>query len=445
VEFGGLSLLLKGPTNGQVADYGETLSMKKDSRGIGGWAHDFRNVAASLLSYADLYAVSACSKEQLLDGLRANCGWFLELVEGLVEEIDGPDDTGAPVINTRVEALVDAIVDTHRLALDAKGIRLVVDVERELMPLAPAETIVVKRILVNLLSNAIRHSQSLEIVVRVAQVATSQRGADGWYCLLEVQDFGKGIPRQQLNRIMQGSSPNPKAPPTKRCRGLATTQTLVGILGGKLTVQSQFGKGTRCRVEFSPGRLPAFPTHADGDNDPEIVPISDQLDKRSFASRPRERKPRVESALSPRDGSRGETQSPGKEMKSNQNSLWVLLIDDDADLRSVIAAVLLAEGIHTIAVPDEARALSCPLSDIDCVLLDLNLENAHGCDVARRLRHAGFARPILALTAQPVKRTRDATGQLSIDPFDGWIDKTQGGGAVASRLRQLLSNQQSNK
>jgi CheY-like chemotaxis protein/two-component sensor histidine kinase len=407
--------------------------MTKDDRGIGGWAHDFRNVVASLLSYADLYAVSACSKEQLLDGLRANCGWFLELVDGLVDEIDGPEGTPASLTTIPLRVLVDNVVDTHRLALQAKSIRLTVDIERELIPLAPAQAIIVKRILVNLLSNAIRHSQSKEIVVRVAQVATSQRGGDGWYCLLEVQDFGKGIPRQQLKRIMQGSSPNPSAPPSKRRRGLATTQALVATLGGKLMVQSQFGKGTRCSVEFSPGPLPAYPVGDNDDDAPEIVRLSDQLTQRPTSTKGREAKAQTELAAD----------KPSLR-KPSPTSRSVLLIDDDAELRSLISAVLLAEGIRTIAVADEARALDCRLSDIDCVLLDLNLENARGCDVAKRLRHAGFARPILALTAEPVKRVRDASGHMSMEPFDGWIDKTLGGGAVATRLRQLLSSVDNN-
>jgi CheY-like chemotaxis protein/two-component sensor histidine kinase len=416
--------------------------MAKDNHRMGGWAHDFRNVAASLLSYADLYAVSACSKEQLLDGLRANCGWFLELVDGLVEELDGPAENADERAVPSIQSLVEAVADAHRLAIQARGIRLVVDIERELVPIAASQVIILKRILVNLLSNAIRHSQSKEIVVRVAQVATTLRESDGWFCMLEVQDFGKGIPRQQVKRIMQGSAPNPAATVSHRRRGLATTQNLVRALGGKLTLQSQFGKGTRCSVEFAPGREPEEDSSAaEQVAEPASVTVSEP---RAVAGKSKERRNRSTPALGfvpPPLGfsASGPTASGRKSRLDREVPPSVLLIDDDPDLRNLISAVLLTEGIHTIAVADEALAMNCRLSDIDCVLLDLNLENAQGADVAKRLRHAGFARPILALTAEPVKRLSDASGRFSLDPFDGWINKSEGGGAVATRLRQLLS------
>jgi CheY-like chemotaxis protein/two-component sensor histidine kinase len=428
--------------------------MTKDIQRMGGWAHDFRNVAASLLSYADLYAVSACSKEQLLDGLRANCGWFLELVDGLVDELDGQETPPAETerLVPSIRTLVEAVADAHRLAIQARGIRLVIDIERELVPIAPSQVIIIKRILVNLLSNAIRHSHSKEIVIRVAQVATSQRGSDGWFCMLEVQDFGKGIPRQQLKRIMQGAAPNPAATVSNRRRGLSTTQNLVGALGGKLTVQSQFGKGTRCSVEFEPGRN----TNADNQLETGAVagthaetakpPATPDGESAPITTKSKERRPRTTPTIGfapPPLGFADSAKSPVRQKgnRERRNPPYVLLIDDDPDLRNLISAVLLSEGIHTIAVADEALAMNCRLSDIDCVLLDLNLENARGSDVAKRLRHAGFVRPILALTAEPTNRLTDATGRLTMDPFDGWIDKSEGGGAVACRLRQLLSEE----
>ena len=445
---GGLSLPWLLVSNGQMACFGETFLMTKDNQRMGGWAHDFRNVAASLLSYADLYAVSACSKEQLLDGLRANCGWFLELVDGLVEELDGPDGSEDERSVPSIRSLVEAVADAHRLAIQARNIRLVIDIERELIPIAASQVIILKRILVNLLSNAIRHSQSKEIVVRVAQVATTQRESDGWFCMLEVQDFGKGIPRQQVKRIMQGSAPNPAATVSHRRRGLATTQNLVRALGGKLTLQSQFGKGTRCSVEFAPGREPhKDEPHKDSPSIGSVVASSNASVSAAEAAsgKSKERRTRSTSTLGfvpPPLGfpAPGSTTVRRKLRRDRHEPPYVLLIDDDPDLRNLISAVLLTEGIHTIAVADEALAMNCRLSDIDCVLLDLNLENARGADVAKRLRHAGFVRPILALTAEPVKRLSDASGRLSMEPFDGWIDKSEGGGAVASRLRQLLSS-----
>ncbi len=388
--------------------------MSKQDKNVGGWAHDFRTVAASLLTYADLYAVSGCTKEQFLDGLRSNCRWFLELVDGMAEHVEGVGELSGPSSSLSIPSmrdLVEAVVDAHRLAIQKPGIRLIIDVERDLKPLAFQQVVIVKRIIANLLSNAIRHSQGRAVLIRVARATTSDRSASDEICVLEVQDYGTGITRQQIKRLMQ-QEPATNAPlhSSRQRRGLATTRQLVDCLAGKLSIQSQFGKGTRFSVEFVPGESV--------DSSASHLPQSIK-------------------AVTP--ARQSETYS-GNTQAAPNSTPHVLLIDDDPDLRNLITALLLTNGIQTYAIADDHLPMDCELSAFDCVLLDLNLGAVNGCDVAKRLRDAGFEKPILALTAEPLSKLASPDRRGMMDEFDGWIDKTAGGSAVAVRLREVLAD-----
>lgn len=412
--------------------------MSKYDKSVPGWAHDFRTVTASLLSYADLFAVSGCTKEQFLDGVRSNCGWLLEMIEGMALHVDNSEtsvagEDGSPSVRT----IVESVVDTHRLAIQKLGIRLIIDVENGVIKLEASQVVIVKRILANLLSNAIRHSHGRAILIRVAQSAASYRGEEEYFCVLEVQDFGTGITRQQVKRLMRQDIVGQQGQGSRRQgRGLSTTRQLVECLGGKLTVQSEFGKGTRVSVEFIPGQAgalvrPVEPARShpgirdDSSTTGTCASENQDCEKmKIFLAEDQIETDAIERAL-------------GREARM-QGVPNVLLIDDDFDLRAILSAVLRTEGIHITAVADEQAAMACRLSEFDCVLLDLNLGNLSGREVAQRLRQAGFLRPIYALTAEIPAKRFSSEREASAQGFDGWIDKGEGGRGVARRLKEAM-------
>lgn len=91
----------------------------------------------------------------------------------------------------------------------------------------------------------------------------------------------------------------------------------------------------------------------------------------------------------------------------------VLVVDDDPDIRKVVAANLAAEGIkvHTAANGYEAQAQALKLSP-DLIILDVGLPGRDGLQVLAALRgHPDTANiPVVLLTA----RTSDT------DIWEGW-------------------------
>lgn len=77
----------------------------------------------------------------------------------------------------------------------------------------------------------------------------------------------------------------------------------------------------------------------------------------------------------------------------------VLVIDDDADLRSVVTRALRAEG-HVVACAEDLESARERLAEgTDLVVLDLRLPDGFGLELCRELRAEGATLPILLLTA----------------------------------------------
>jgi two-component system OmpR family response regulator len=84
-----------------------------------------------------------------------------------------------------------------------------------------------------------------------------------------------------------------------------------------------------------------------------------------------------------------------------------LLVDDDAEIRTLVAAYLHRFGFSVLAVGDAAdMRVALVREPFDVVLLDLMLPDANGLDLCRWLRSAHPALPVLMLTAQgdPISR-----------------------------------------
>lgn len=77
----------------------------------------------------------------------------------------------------------------------------------------------------------------------------------------------------------------------------------------------------------------------------------------------------------------------------------VLVIDDEADVRSVVARALRADGHAVVTTADLESARASVIEGTDLIVLDLRLPDGFGLDLCRELRAEGATVPILVLTA----------------------------------------------
>ncbi|MGV8926787.1 MAG: aerobic respiration two-component sensor histidine kinase ArcB [Ewingella sp.] len=244
------------------------------------------------------------------------------------------------------------------LLVQPKGLKFVMQPDLPLPHNIMTDGTRLRQILWNLIGNAVKFTREGEIVVRVHH--------DGGELLrFEVQDSGMGIPQDEQDKIFamyyQVKDQNGGKPATGTGIGLAVSKRLAQSMGGDITVCSEQGKGSCFTLTVK-------------------AAILDEL-------------------LSERDE---ELLLP---------ALNVLLVED-IELNVIVARSVLEKLGNSVEVAmngHDALAMFDP-DEFDLVLLDIQLPDMTGLDIARKLRHDYAGRhlpPLVALTANVLKDKKE--------------------------------------
>lgn len=220
-----------------------------------------------------------------------------------------------------------------------------------------------RQIVSNLLSNALKYTEEGEVRLHISQ----STGADGEDVLhFEVRDTGIGIPEEAIATLFDNFT---RAEGFELRHsdgvglGLAIVKNLVQRMQGRISVSSEPGKGSCFRFE-----LPLVPA----------------------ARAPQQKPPQV-------------LQHEGRLQR-----LQVLVVDDNKINRMVLAAFLKHHGITCSEAASGAEALQrIRQQAFDVVLLDIQMPDISGLDVAQALHGEQRERPLLvAVTAHAFPEQR---------------------------------------
>lgn len=103
-----------------------------------------------------------------------------------------------------------------------------------------------RQVLVNLISNAIKFTETGNVWVKVYEQSPDQ-------LVVTVKDTGIGIAKQNLEHIFEAFRQVDQALAKKHYGtglGLAITESLLQLMKGKISVESQLGQGSTFRIEF---------------------------------------------------------------------------------------------------------------------------------------------------------------------------------------------------
>jgi two-component system, sensor histidine kinase and response regulator len=139
---------------------------------------------------------------------------------------------------------VDDTVATFSAQASAKGIELACHIPPDLPDAVIGDPGRVRQILVNLVGNALKFTDTGEIVV---DAALSSRTGKEILLHFSVTDTGRGVPEIQRERIFDAFEQG-DASPTKRYSGtglgLAISSKLVRMMGGTMWLESTLGEGS---------------------------------------------------------------------------------------------------------------------------------------------------------------------------------------------------------
>jgi signal transduction histidine kinase/CheY-like chemotaxis protein len=156
----------------------------------------------------------------------------------------------------RLSTVIDRLADVANDGVRDKDIELVIVLPKQVPDSLIGDPLRLGQILLNLANNAIKFTEHGEVVVAVEAVRLDEREAE---LRFSVRDTGVGMSAGQLARLC---APYTQADSSmSRLHGgtglgLAISRQLVELMGGKLHMESEPGRGTLCQFTLLLGRMP---------------------------------------------------------------------------------------------------------------------------------------------------------------------------------------------
>lgn len=287
------------------------------------------------------------------------------------------------------EVLGDAL-KLLALRADKKRLELAWRMQSDVPPVVIGDPARLRQIVINLVGNAIKFTDRGEVVLRV-QRRSGERGAPAsgiaaGDCLLlqfSIIDTGVGIAAEKQQRVFEAFE-QADASTTRRYGGtglgLTISTKLVELMGGRIWLESQPGRGSR--FHFTAGfQLPA---ESIADHEPE----------------------------------------PWQELRD----LRVLVVDDNATNRGILAEILQSWQLHSETAVDAAEALSKLRSasaagqPYRIVLADAEMPGRDGFWLAEQLRLDPALHPATVMMLTATRRPEDSQRCLRLG-IEGYLAK----------------------
>jgi len=157
-------------------------------------------------------------------------------------------------INFDLDKVLENVGNLMSEKASAKGLELIFDVEPQVSAHFKGDPLRLGQILINFCSNAIKFTETGEILVKVSVLEDS---AADQLVEFSVADTGIGMSREEVDRLFQAFE-QADASTTRRYGGtglgLAISKQLTEIMGGTVSVDSELGKGSVFRFSARLGK-----------------------------------------------------------------------------------------------------------------------------------------------------------------------------------------------
>jgi len=369
-------------------------------------SHEIRTPMSAIMGFTDILSRQLTDPDNLKCAsiIRHNGQFLLEIINDI---LDISKIEAGKLALTKKRFRPDQLVADVRSLMEVraaeKGIPLEVNFDGRLPKTICSDNKRLKQILVNLIGNAIKFTDSgkVELVIRLLPDESNPM------LQFDVIDTGIGMTPSQQKKLFQPFTQADSSAVREyggTGLGLTISQRLAEMLGGAIAVQSVSKIGSRFSLTIQTGSL---------NNVPLVEPHLSV--SRAILPPPPKNRPAL--------------------------SGHVLVVDDRRDMR-FIAQQLIEEaggtvesaenGLQAIQRVKEANESGAPF---DLITMDMQMPVLDGYQATRKLRQLGFAEPIIAVTAHAMEGDRQTC--LDIGCTD-YVPKPINGPKFVSLLADYL-------
>jgi signal transduction histidine kinase/ActR/RegA family two-component response regulator len=363
-------------------------------------SHEIRTPMTAIIGYADLLEVNGeltSDRELALDSIRtikANSKHLLTIINDILDmsKIESGKMT-IESVESSPRLIINEVVNLVRCQCEGKGLEIHVIYESSIPKTIQSDPTRLRQILLNLVGNAIKFTEMGSVTISVLFFLKTNT------LRFAVIDTGIGLSSMQRDRIARFEAFSQADSSTTRNfggsgLGLRICSSLAKLLGGEITVESEFGIGSRFSLVIDIGK-------------PQPLALLTKSDLELVEKQP------------------ASVPSLTRSVEGNPlEGICVLLAEDGLDNQRLIsfhlkkggAKVVLAEnGLVAVEILEDAVATNKALPDI--VLMDMQMPVMDGYSATTRLRELGFTLPIVALTAHAMESDRKICLDAGCDDY----------------------------
>jgi signal transduction histidine kinase/DNA-binding NarL/FixJ family response regulator len=338
-------------------------------------SHELRTPLNAVIGGAQLLRVEqvgSVQQAQHIDAIQQSGAHLLGLIENILD-LTRAESGELPLYidDFDLELCIRSAVRIAALNAQSKGLSVSCDMDAEMPTWRRGDSKRLNQVVLNLLGNAVKFTSNGQITVRV-ELTTDVVGDDG--VRISIKDSGVGISADELPHVFdrfrqadQGSN--------RRFGGsglgLAIVKLWVTAMAGKVSATSVIGEGSTFVIDL-----------------PLAFGVSERpMDLEEIDLKPNPVVPTL--------------------------SKHILVVEDDLTNQAVVCGLLRHTG-HRITVAcngTEALKAMASATDLDLVLMDLQMPDMDGLEATRRMREGqsgelGKSIPIVALTANAFAENR---------------------------------------
>ncbi|HEY9113719.1 MAG TPA: ATP-binding protein, partial [Bacteroidales bacterium] len=366
-------------------------SEKAKQQFLANMSHEIRTPMNAIMGITDILLRRSPKKEQLtyLNAIKESSKSLLVIINDILDlsKIEA-GKVELEMVDFSINKLLENIKILNELKAKEKGLSLVFETSPEVPENVKGDSNRLNQVLINLIGNAMKFTEKGHVLVNTE---LKNKTSDTVDVRFTIEDSGIGIDQKHLEKIFSSFEQAEKETYKKyggTGLGLSISKHLVELQGGKISAESEIGKGSRFSFEI-----------------PFTIVDSS-------------------SAIEVNDSSSAENK-PDKKLKG----IRILLVEDN-EFNVMVAKEELEDAVEEIEVEIAENGLiaieKIKNGNFDIVLMDVQMPVMNGFEATLKIREMPASAskiPIIAMTANVMKEEVERCKEVGMDdyiskPFD---------------------------